>query len=60
MHLPRLIAAALVSRQSVMVLPTTYCSPDCRKFYLLSLQIYTEEGDTGVKRTNIHQSNMQN
>ncbi|TGO63819.1 hypothetical protein BOTNAR_0095g00170 [Botryotinia narcissicola] len=29
MHLPRFIAAALVARQSVMVLPSSYCSPDC-------------------------------
>ncbi|TEY57675.1 hypothetical protein BOTCAL_0209g00140 [Botryotinia calthae] len=29
MHLPRFIAAALAARQSVMVLPSSYCSPDC-------------------------------
>ncbi|KAK6597024.1 hypothetical protein H4I96_09676 [Botrytis cinerea] len=29
MHLPRFIAAALAVRQSVMVLPSSYCSPDC-------------------------------
>ncbi|QSZ32728.1 hypothetical protein DSL72_002307 [Monilinia vaccinii-corymbosi] len=31
MHLPRFIAAALVVRQSMMVLPSSYCSPDCPK-----------------------------
>ncbi|KAF7852773.1 hypothetical protein EAF04_010892 [Stromatinia cepivora] len=29
MHLPRFIAAALVSRQSTMLLPSSYCSPNC-------------------------------
>ncbi|KAF7945571.1 hypothetical protein EAE96_010338 [Botrytis aclada] len=29
MYLPRFIAAALLARQSVTVLPSSYCSPDC-------------------------------
>ncbi|KAB8292087.1 hypothetical protein EYC80_007832 [Monilinia laxa] len=29
MYLPQFIAAALMARQSVVVLPSSYCSPDC-------------------------------
>lgn len=35
MHLPRFVVAALAVRQSVTVLPSSYCSPGCRKFDLL-------------------------
>lgn len=51
MYLPQFIIAALVARQSVVVLPSSYCSPDCRKFYLILPYVSCKDQDSvGVEQ----------